>query len=127
MEQCGRRRRCKQQVSARVSLTLLFFAGTSPPPVQVLPPFKPQQLPASFNWAGKATSPVYNQGQCGSCWAFSATEQIESMTFLQRKLSTVPQYSMQQIVSCDSIDGVEGCMGGWTQVCARGDLRARRV
>jgi cathepsin F len=51
---------------------------------------------------------VKNQGQCGSCWAFSATEQIESQTFLDTGVLNV--LSPQQIVSCDTVDG--GCNGG---------------
>jgi C1A family cysteine protease len=61
-------------------------------------------------WSGCVT-PVYNQGQCGSCWAFSATEQIESMTCLQGYESLV-SLSMQQIVDCTT--SCYGCNGGWT-------------
>jgi len=64
-------------------------------------------------WDGSCVSAVYNQGQCGSCWAFSATEQIESMFCLQGHSGGVADHlSMQQIVSCDT--SCYGCNGGWT-------------
>jgi len=64
-------------------------------------------------WDGSCVSAVYNQGQCGSCWAFSATEQIESMWCLQGHSGGVATHlSMQQIVSCDT--SCYGCNGGWT-------------
>lgn len=65
--------------------------------------------PKTIDWRAKgAVTPVKNQGQCGSCWAFSTTEQIESDTFLATgKLDVL---SPQQIVSCDTVDG--GCNGG---------------
>jgi len=70
-------------------------------------PIKP--LPTSYSWVSKgATTPIYNQGQCGSCWAFSTTESIESMNFLAGKPLT--SLSMQQIVDCDTSD--DGCNGG---------------
>jgi C1A family cysteine protease len=60
------------------------------------------------DWTGKYTTPVKDQGYCGSCWAFAATEQIESdaMRTLQKSYTLSPQ----QIVSCDKKDG--GCNGG---------------
>jgi len=57
-----------------------------------------------------ATSPVKDQGQCGSCWAFSATQAVESATFL--KTGSLPILAPQQIVDCDHVDG--GCNGGDT-------------
>jgi len=79
-----------------------------------LKPFKPIDLekspmPSSFDWRNQgALTPVYNQGQCGSCWAFSVTENIESMWFLANHGLT--QLAMQQIVDCDTSD--DGCGGG---------------
>jgi cathepsin F len=66
-------------------------------------------LPVSYTWVTKnATTPIYNQEQCGSCWAFSTTESIESMNFLAG--NPLVSLSMQQIVDCDKEDG--GCNGG---------------
>jgi len=62
------------------------------------------------DWRTKgAVSPVKDQGQCGSCWAFSAVETIESSVFLST--GKLPILSEQQVVSCDKVDG--GCNGGW--------------
>jgi len=70
------------------------------------------ELAATVDWRTKgAVTPVKDQGQCGSCWAFSATEAIESYAFLHNgKLQTL---SPQQINSCDKVDG--GCNGGNTE------------
>jgi len=66
-------------------------------------------IPTSFDWRNQgAVTPVKNQEQCGSCWAFSATEGVESAWFLAKK--QLIQLSPQQIVSCDSYD--DGCDGG---------------
>jgi C1A family cysteine protease len=64
------------------------------------------------DWTGVYTTPVKNQGQCGSCWAFSATEQIESDTM--RTLDTTLILSPEQIVQCAT--AAYGCNGGWTEV-----------
>jgi len=73
-------------------------------------PGSPQQYPASYDWRDKGMiTPVYNQGQCGGCWAFSATENIESMWAIAGH--TLAKLSMQQIIDCDT--GDSGCNGGW--------------
>jgi len=65
----------------------------------------------AVDWSGKLTTPVKDQGYCGSCWAFSATEQIESDSM--RTLGTSYILSPEQIVQCDSTS--YGCSGGWTE------------
>jgi len=79
----------------------------------VAPKLPPVPIPngASFDWRDKgAITGVYNQEQCGSCWAFSATETIESYWFLSGH--KLPSLSPQQIVDCDKT--AYGCDGGWT-------------
>jgi len=63
------------------------------------------------DWTGKYTTAVKDQGYCGSCWAFSATEQIES-DYIRTKKTTY-SLSAQQITSCDTTS--YGCNGGWTE------------
>jgi C1A family cysteine protease len=63
----------------------------------------------SVDWSGVFTTPVKDQGYCGSCWAFSATEQLESDSM--RVLGTSFLLAPQQIVSCDPVS--YGCQGGW--------------
>jgi len=76
-------------------------------------PFTPVgDLPTSFDWREKGgVTAVKDQGQCGSCWAFSATEAIESANLLAGKVNTNISLSPQQIVDCDH-DFVFGCDGG---------------
>jgi len=62
------------------------------------------------DWREKnAVSAVKDQGSCGSCWAFSATEGLESAWFLAGK-GSLPVLSEQQTVDCDTVDA--GCNGG---------------
>merc|ERR1712226_1506496 len=62
---------------------------------------------------GRVT-PVKNQGSCGSCWAFSATETLESHLSLATG-EAAPVLSPQQIVSCapnpQHCGGTGGCQG----------------
>lgn len=67
--------------------------------------------PREVDWVkAGAVSAIKNQGQCGSCWAFSAVGAIEGAHQIQfKKLTT---YSEQQLVDCSGSFGNEGCNGG---------------
>jgi len=78
------------------------------------PPFEfdPVGAPSTSDWRGSAAlTPVKDQGQCGSCWAFSATETAETYWYLNGK-GAIPTLAPQQTVSCDTVD--QGCNGGDT-------------
>lgn len=64
------------------------------------------------NWANVYTTVVKDQGYCGSCWAFSVTEQLESDSIRLGLLTTEDTLSPEQIVQCDDVD--DGCDGGNT-------------
>jgi len=66
-------------------------------------------IPVAFDWnAHGAVTAVYNQGQCGSCWAFSTTENVESMWAISGR--GLRNLAMQQLVDCDHMS--DGCGGG---------------
>jgi C1A family cysteine protease len=62
------------------------------------------------SWVDVYTTPVKDQGYCGSCWAFSTIQQIESDAIMRNYLTKDDWLSPQQLISCDTTD--LGCDGG---------------
>jgi len=69
--------------------------------------------PQQFDWRDqKKVTDVKDQGQCGSCWAFSVVENIESIWMIAKGITAdqMQILSEQEVVDCDTQDA--GCEGG---------------
>ena len=67
-------------------------------------------VPNSVDWiAAGAVNPIKDQGQCGSCWAFSSVGALEGAWKI--KTGTLLSFAEQQLVDCSTVN--YGCGGGW--------------
>lgn len=78
-------------------------------PVSISHPTFEDPAPEELDYRKEgAVGPVKNQGQCGSCWAFSTVGNLEGLHAIRDKV--FQQFSEKQLVDCDKVD--QGCNGG---------------
>ncbi|KAK3750704.1 hypothetical protein QZH41_005744 [Actinostola sp. cb2023] len=84
----------------------------NPPPERHVESAK--DIPANFDarqqWPGSIHA-IRNQGQCGSCWAFGASETLSDRFAIASRNRINVILSAQQLVDCDTDN--TGCKGGW--------------
>lgn len=89
-----------------------FLAKASPKGAKMM---GASALPASFDWNSKGmVNAVKDQGQCGSCYAFSAAAALESAFAISKNVHT--NLSEQNIIDCTSTNfgyNNGGCQGGY--------------
>jgi cathepsin L len=93
--------------------TMLGYSNEKPAHIKKLNKFYDPltSVSGSLNWTALgAVTPVKNQGQCGSCWAFSTTGSMEGAIQIAGKGLT--SLSEQQLVDCALAYGNFGCNGG---------------
>ena len=96
------------------------LTGRMGTPTHVEPTYLEPTNADSVDWRDKgAVTPVKDQGQCGSCWAFGTVANIESQYYLwdtDGKNGTYISLSEQELVSCDhfkdNTGSDQGCNGG---------------
>ena len=95
---------------SREEYTAMLGYKAGPQEVHAYKHFDESSNSMTVDWTtAGAVTPVKDQGQCGSCWSFSATGALEGAH--QILTGTLLSFSEQQLVSCSTAN--YACNGGW--------------
>lgn len=87
------------------------YLGLVVPPTEILTASTLEVTMGDIDWVSAgAVTPVKNQGNCGSCWAFSATGGLEGLSKIA--YGSLQSFSEQQLVDCSGSYGNQACNGG---------------
>lgn len=113
-----------KQFEGKSMADLLHMAGgpksrvynrPSPAPVTSDVKMRTANLPDAFDWTDvngqNFVTPIRDQGNCGSCYAFSATAMVESRLKVVTNNSADFVFSPQDVVGCSEY--AQGCAGGF--------------
>jgi C1A family cysteine protease len=68
------------------------------------PKHDPEDIPEELDWREKGfVTPAWNQGSCGSCYAFSVVSSIMAQHFI--KTGSLEELSQQQVIDCSVLTG----------------------
>lgn len=96
-------------LASRINKKRMSLASRNSDGVEYVHKVGSESLPDSVDWRSKGiVLPIENQGECGSCWAFSAICSVEGI-YAQRTGKLI-SLSKQELVDCSP--NSEGCDGG---------------
>lgn len=89
--------------------------GARAAPAKFITRIRNLSLPPTWDWRDVSginyVSPVRNQGNCGSCYAFASMGGLESRVKILTNNHLQPVFSPQDIVGCSKLS--QGCEGGF--------------